>query len=134
VGKKIDIDEDFITNLQSRLNTISGEVQGVQLGNNPANTTNPTPSGGAIKDLHVEVGAPSFPIGVGFKNFVKTNATALDTRLSTHHTMLTEFVADITDMLDNTDHIESLNSTSISDVQTYFPNSTPPPSTGNPGT
>jgi hypothetical protein len=133
VGKKIDIDEDFITNLQSRLNTISGEVQSVQLGNNPANTTNPTPSGGAIKDLTVQVGAPNFPVGVGFQNFIKTNATALDTRLSTHHAMLTEFVADITDMLDNTDHIESLNSTSISDVQTYFPNSTPP-STGKPGT
>jgi hypothetical protein len=122
--KRIDIDEDFILSLQSRLRQINDEVPGAQLGNDPSNS-GAGPSGGAIKDLTVQTGPTTFPIGNTFSNFIKTNVGAIDTRLVNHHTMLTEFVADITDMLDNTDHIESLNSISIADIQPYFSDGAP---------
>lgn len=122
--KRIDIDEDFILRLQSQLQQINDEVPSAQLGNDPSNP-GAGPSGGAIKDLTVQTGSTTFPIGNSFASLIKTNVGAVDARLVNHHTMLTEFVADIKDVLDNTDDIESLNSISIADIQPYFSDGAP---------
>jgi hypothetical protein len=73
-----------------------------------------------LNELVLHTGAPGFPHGVTLATDVKARGSDLYQELDKHNTTITDFITGLRNLLDQTDHVESLNSMSADQFASYF--------------
>jgi hypothetical protein len=117
----IQIDEDFIRSAQHLLDILRNEIPAVVGGGNPSNVTDAgNHQGYSLATLTVKAGGDTFFPGQAVTKLLEEIGKALNARFQTHFTDLRGMVLAIDDLLSNTDHIESLNSMSLAEFESYF--------------